>query len=85
MLYKLSNYLSLQDSPFFKNYVIKDEVLGDGSFSTCRWDFKPETNNQYSKLNFFQSRVLAANVRLQNGSWTRNIGYFPFDLNFKVL
>lgn len=25
-----------QDSPFFQNYAISDEVLGDGSFSTCR-------------------------------------------------
>ncbi|CAH3043153.1 unnamed protein product [Pocillopora meandrina] len=25
-----------EDSPFFRNYAISDEVLGDGSFSTCR-------------------------------------------------
>ncbi|CAH3040950.1 unnamed protein product [Porites lobata] len=37
-----------EDSPFFKNYVIKDEVLGDGSFSTCRKCEHIQTGKAYA-------------------------------------
>ena len=33
---------------------------------------------------FFQSHVLATEVRLQNGSWILNTGHFPFDQDFLV-
>ena len=33
---------------------------------------------------FFQSHFLATNVRLQNGSWTWNIGHFPVDKKLLV-
>ena len=79
----MSNYLSLQDSPFFKNYVIKDEVLGDGSFSTCRWEFKRETYNHYSKLNSFSKSRFGNQGKITK--WLLDIKYWALSIRPRLL
>lgn len=38
----------LEESPFFQNYVVTDQILGDGSFSTCRKCFNVRTGIHYA-------------------------------------
>ncbi|XP_028409650.1 ribosomal protein S6 kinase alpha-5-like isoform X2 [Dendronephthya gigantea] len=37
-----------EESPFFQNYMVTDEILGDGSFSTCRKCINVRTGLHYA-------------------------------------
>lgn len=37
-----------EESPFFQNYMVTDEILGDGSFSTCRKCINMKTGIHYA-------------------------------------